>query len=158
MSKIFFGNERSVIRIWRKCIAGRWHRQRSGYAAVDQVTLRLNLGFCWRMYKVVHIWPGLIVCKLVTVCPSHIWTTLYNYLPPPKCVVLFLSHPICMLSRLNIHKCPTTKIVPAIFNFNIPFCFVISLSSLLGMTVFCTLHINLHFITTRFDIRWIITR
>jgi hypothetical protein len=29
------------------------------------------------MYKVVQIWPGLIVCKQVTVCPGHIWTTLY---------------------------------------------------------------------------------
>jgi hypothetical protein len=27
---------------------------------------------------VVQIWPGLIVCKQVTVCPGHIWTTLYN--------------------------------------------------------------------------------
>jgi hypothetical protein len=31
-------------------------------------------------YKVVQIWPGLIVCKQVTVCPGHIWTTLYIYL------------------------------------------------------------------------------
>jgi hypothetical protein len=30
-----------------------------------------------RIYKVLQIWPGLIVCKLVTVCPGHIWTTLY---------------------------------------------------------------------------------
>jgi hypothetical protein len=30
------------------------------------------------MYNVVQIWPGLIVCKQVTVCPGHIWTTLYN--------------------------------------------------------------------------------
>ena len=30
------------------------------------------------IYKVVQIWPGLIVCKQVTVCPGHIWTTLYN--------------------------------------------------------------------------------
>jgi hypothetical protein len=29
-------------------------------------------------YKVVQTWPGLFVCKQVTVCPSHIWTTLYN--------------------------------------------------------------------------------
>ena len=28
-------------------------------------------------YKVVQIWPGLIVCKRVTVCPGHIWTALY---------------------------------------------------------------------------------
>jgi hypothetical protein len=26
---------------------------------------------------VVQIWPGLFVCKQVTVCPGHIWTTLY---------------------------------------------------------------------------------
>ena len=30
------------------------------------------------IYKVVQIWPGLFVCKQVTVCPGHIWTTLYN--------------------------------------------------------------------------------
>ena len=28
-------------------------------------------------YKVVQIWPGLFVCKQVTVCAGHIWTTLY---------------------------------------------------------------------------------
>ena len=28
-------------------------------------------------YKVVQIWPGLFVRKQVTVCPRHIWTTLY---------------------------------------------------------------------------------
>jgi hypothetical protein len=31
-----------------------------------------------KTYKVVQIWPGLIVCKQVTVCPGHIWTTLYH--------------------------------------------------------------------------------
>ena len=30
------------------------------------------------IYKVVQIWPGLIACKQVTVCPGHIWTTLYT--------------------------------------------------------------------------------
>ena len=30
-----------------------------------------------RKYKVVQIWPGRFVCKQVTVCPGHIWTTLY---------------------------------------------------------------------------------
>ena len=29
------------------------------------------------MCNVVQIWPGLTVCKQVTVCPGHIWTTLY---------------------------------------------------------------------------------
>jgi hypothetical protein len=32
------------------------------------------------MYKVFQIWPGLIVCKQVTICPGHIWTTLYTVL------------------------------------------------------------------------------
>jgi hypothetical protein len=31
----------------------------------------------WYLYKVVQIWPGQFVCKQVTVCPSHIWTTFY---------------------------------------------------------------------------------
>jgi hypothetical protein len=31
------------------------------------------------MYKVVQIWPGLFVYKQVTVCPGHIWTTLYFF-------------------------------------------------------------------------------
>jgi hypothetical protein len=33
--------------------------------------------FSCHKYKVVQIWPGLFVCKQVTVCPGHIWTTLY---------------------------------------------------------------------------------
>jgi hypothetical protein len=33
------------------------------------------VGLCF--YKVVQIWPGRFVCKQVTVCPGHIWTTLY---------------------------------------------------------------------------------
>jgi hypothetical protein len=32
------------------------------------------------LYKVVQIWPGRFVCKQVTVCPGHIWTTLYYYM------------------------------------------------------------------------------
>ena len=27
----------------------------------------------------VQIWPGRFVCKQVTVCPGHIWTTLYLF-------------------------------------------------------------------------------
>jgi hypothetical protein len=34
--------------------------------------------FCLVLYKVVQIWPGRFVCKQVTVCPGHIWTTLYS--------------------------------------------------------------------------------
>ena len=37
-----------------------------------------NLGMKYK-YKVVQIWPGLLVCKQVTVCPGHIWTTLYTH-------------------------------------------------------------------------------
>jgi hypothetical protein len=33
--------------------------------------------FLLLIYKVVQIWPGLILCKQVTVCPGHIWTTLF---------------------------------------------------------------------------------
>ena len=33
------------------------------------------------LYKVVQIWPGRFVCKQVTVCPGHIWTTLYLAVP-----------------------------------------------------------------------------
>jgi hypothetical protein len=40
-----------------------------------------ELLFCLRLkYKVVQIWPGQFVCKQVTVCPGHIWTTLYMLL------------------------------------------------------------------------------
>jgi hypothetical protein len=28
------------------------------------------------LYKVVQIWPGLFLCKQLTLCPGHIWTTL----------------------------------------------------------------------------------
>jgi hypothetical protein len=39
----------------------------------------ISLYWIWHfsMYKVVQIWLGLFVCKQVTVCPGHIWTTLY---------------------------------------------------------------------------------
>jgi hypothetical protein len=30
-----------------------------------------------QIYNVIQIWPGRSVCKQVTVCPGHIWTTLY---------------------------------------------------------------------------------
>jgi hypothetical protein len=55
-------------------------------------------------YKVVQIWPGLFVCKQVTVCPGHFWTTLYIYI---KCHCE--NH--CTVSRLvrrifAPRKCP----------------------------------------------------
>jgi hypothetical protein len=40
------------------------------------------------IYKVVQIWPGRFVCKQVTVCPGHIWTTLYK--PGPK-IIYFVA-------------------------------------------------------------------
>jgi hypothetical protein len=33
----------------------------------------------WYKYKVVQIWQGRFVCKQATVCPGHIWTTLYKF-------------------------------------------------------------------------------
>ena len=41
-------------------------------------------------YKVVQIWPGLIVCQQVTVCPGHIWTTLYLPIYVDKWNFLFI--------------------------------------------------------------------
>jgi hypothetical protein len=41
----------------------------------------------WLWYKVVQIWPGLFVCKQVTVCPGHIWTTLYMLV-----LTIFMRH------------------------------------------------------------------
>jgi hypothetical protein len=32
-------------------------------------------------YKVVQIWPGLIVCEQAAISPGHIWTTLYIVSP-----------------------------------------------------------------------------
>ena len=51
-----------------------------------------KLGILYYIYKVVQIWPGLIVCKQVTVCPSHIWTTLYNALDFGGCFVTLLLY------------------------------------------------------------------
>jgi hypothetical protein len=41
------------------------------------VLLHVDMLLLVWFYKVVQIWPGLFVCKQVTVCPGHIWTTLY---------------------------------------------------------------------------------
>jgi hypothetical protein len=40
-------------------------------------TSRMMMVMLHTYYKVVQIWPGIFVCKQVTVCPGHIWTTLY---------------------------------------------------------------------------------
>jgi hypothetical protein len=48
----------------------------------EKINVLHNDAFNWHnykpsvKYKVVQIWPGLFVCKQVTVCPGHIWTTL----------------------------------------------------------------------------------
>jgi hypothetical protein len=42
-----------------------------------EVTFLESISASPAWYKVVQIWPGLFVCKQVTVCPGHIWTTLY---------------------------------------------------------------------------------
>jgi hypothetical protein len=51
-----------------------------------QQWLYKNVSMLRYTYKVVQIWPGLFVCKQVTVCPGHIWTTLYiACLVSPSC-------------------------------------------------------------------------
>jgi hypothetical protein len=66
------------------------------------------------IYKVVQIWPGLFVCKQVTVCPGHIWTTLYveyksrssslcNLLKPPVTFSILSSN---ILPRHPVLKHP----------------------------------------------------
>jgi hypothetical protein len=55
------------------------------------------------IYKVVQIWPGLFVWKQVTVCPGHIWTTLYichgwNELEL-YIINIGLMHGICMIMK-----------------------------------------------------------
>ena len=56
-------------------------------------------------YKVVQIWPGLFVCKQVTVCPGHIWTTLYN-----ECV--FLPQFFCMQNARFLRRILLSSLVP----------------------------------------------
>jgi hypothetical protein len=59
------------------------HSLRTILYTVDvwEQTLCREIGGSWInaivMYKAVQIWPGLTVCKQVTVCPGHIWTTSY---------------------------------------------------------------------------------
>jgi hypothetical protein len=47
------------------------------YCFSTATMIRERVSVFRHIYKVVQIWPGLIVCKQVTVCPGHIWTTLY---------------------------------------------------------------------------------
>jgi hypothetical protein len=56
-------------------------------AYLRQLVIRQDLTLS-RLYKVVQIWPGLIVCKQVTVCPGHIWTTLYLWKEPDNGLIV----------------------------------------------------------------------
>jgi hypothetical protein len=69
---------------------------------------RKEIDTCSTIYKVVQTWPGLFVCKQVTVCPGHIWTTLY---------VLYKKHSswhqnsnVCDPDRLR-HGHPTACVI-----------------------------------------------
>jgi hypothetical protein len=59
-----------------------------GHKTLQNTSLNFRSWKTWKIWrtswppvinKVVQIWPGLFVCKQVTVCPGHIWTTLYLY-------------------------------------------------------------------------------
>jgi hypothetical protein len=57
---------------------------------------------------VVQIWPGLIVCKQVTACPGHIWTTLYFFLSASTLKShsrVFLSYAAVFVSWLRGNRC-----------------------------------------------------
>ena len=53
------------------------------------------------MYKVVQIWPGLCVCKQVTVCPGHIWTTLYYTALRVMCKFQFREDTLKLVGRYS---------------------------------------------------------
>jgi hypothetical protein len=86
------------------------------------IILSFSDGSSWAKYKVVQIWPGLIVCKQVTVCPGHIWTTLY-------------------LNRSTRQACPTTaRIAPPLSSLKESFAFadIGVLRSLRDVLAVCT--------------------
>jgi hypothetical protein len=55
-----------------------------------------NLIFEDPNYKVVQIWPGLIVCKQVTVCPVIFEPpcTLFSFIAPTACIHNIHKHKI----------------------------------------------------------------
>jgi hypothetical protein len=76
--------------------------------AVEGILLRKRWKFqsprSWKYfvkgsYKVVQIWPGLFVCKQVTVCPGNIWTTLYILVPLAECS--FVSRWACCKNSVS---------------------------------------------------------
>ena len=62
-----------------------WSSESGTRRAVRSIALK-KIKSIWCIYKVVQIWPGLFVCKQVTVCSGHIWTTLYMQAPDHVCV------------------------------------------------------------------------
>ena len=77
----------------------KWHTT-VGRTPLDEWSARRRSRYL-TIYKVVQIWPGLIVCKQVTVCPGHIWTTLYNTHKTHTCfcrgIRKFSVHKFCIL-------------------------------------------------------------
>jgi hypothetical protein len=73
-----------------------WTNEQSVCYRFIRRSLRRNEWY--KMYKVVQIWPGLFVCKPVTVSPGHIWT-------------LFL----CVCIYIYIYICKVVQIWPGLF-------------------------------------------
>jgi hypothetical protein len=77
---------RNLVRRWIINVLESYVRNVVGNSAITICSTRWNFEFfCTTVRFHVHrinvdiqIWLGLIVCKLVTVCPGHIWTTLYK--------------------------------------------------------------------------------
>jgi hypothetical protein len=69
----------SISASWNHKIRVQFHNSQltESQASTDCANGHWALTWFHRVYKVVQIWPGLTVCKLVTICPGHIWTTLY---------------------------------------------------------------------------------
>ena len=70
--------------MWRFCILlNSRHKERASikisliFPSTRTKTLKGIFENIIPVYNVVQIWPGLIVCKQVTVYPGNIWTTLY---------------------------------------------------------------------------------
>jgi hypothetical protein len=78
-----------------------WHKAKKERQCMCNVTFRhiheTTVTVESNKYKVVQIWPGLFVCKQVTVCPGHIWTTLY-YIFLHVCVCKCMSMDMCLLA------------------------------------------------------------
>jgi len=56
------------------------------------------------LYKVVQIWPGLIVYSLHTKSPGHIWTTLY-FDHPQACQYKNLTKDMPVMPRDGLSTC-----------------------------------------------------